>query len=115
MRKALKKLQSDTSAIILEGDKGRSTVILSCEDYFGKCMDQANSPYQFLKKDPTTKIKAKTLKQLKALKDNNFTDNKLYYFLKPTESPKLGFYVQSKIHKPEVPIHPTVSYSGYNT
>ena len=36
-----------------------------------------NGPYQLLKKDPTTKIKTKTLKQLKVLKDNEFNDNKL--------------------------------------
>ena len=35
-----------------------------------------NGPYQLLKKDPT-KIKTKTLKQLKVLKDNEFNDNKL--------------------------------------
>ena len=32
---------------------------------------------QLLKTYPNTKIKAKTLKQLKALKDNKFIDNKL--------------------------------------
>ena len=46
-----------------------------------------NGPYQLLKKDPTTKIKTKTLKQLKVLKDNELIDNKLYYYLKPTDSP----------------------------
>ena len=37
-----------------------------------------NGPYQLLKEDPTTKIKTKTLKQLKVLKDNEFIDNELY-------------------------------------
>ena len=46
-----------------------------------------NGPHQLLKKDPTTKIKAKTLKQLKVLKDNEIIDNKLYYYLKPTDLP----------------------------
>ena len=36
----------------------------------------------YLKKDPTTKIKAKPLKQLKVLKENKFVDNKLYYYPK---------------------------------
>ena len=71
-----------------------------------------NGPYQLLKKDPTTKIKAKTLKQLKILKDNEFIDNKLYYYLKPTDSPAPRFYGQPKIHKPGVPIRPIVSCSG---
>ena len=62
-RKALKELQSDTSIVILPADKGRSTVILNREDYLEKCMDHINNgPYQILKKDPTTKIKTKTLK-----------------------------------------------------
>ena len=42
-----------------------------------------SGPYQLLKRDRTTNIKARTLKQLKALKDNKFIDNKLYYYLKP--------------------------------
>ena len=66
----------------------------------------------YLKKDPTTKVKTKTLKQLKVLKDNEFIDNKLYYYLKPTDSPVPRFYGQPKIHKPGVPIRPIVSYSG---
>ena len=70
-----------------------------------------NDPYKLLKKDPTNKIKAKALKQLKVLKDNEFINNKLYY-LKPTGSPAPRFYGKPKIHKPEVPIRPIVSYSG---
>ena len=112
-RKALNELQSDTSIVILPADKGRSTVILNREGYLEKCMDHINNgPYQLLKKDPTTKIKAKTLKQLKVLKDNEFIDNKLYYYLKPTDSPAPRSFGQPKIHKPGVPIRPIVSYSG---
>ena len=48
----------------------------------------SNGPYQLLKKEPTTKIKTKTLS--KVLKDNKFIDNKLYY-LKPTDSPARKF------------------------
>ena len=66
----------------------------------------------YLKKDPTTKIKTKTLKQLKVLKDNAFIDNKLYYYLKPADSPVPRFYNQPKMHKPQIPIRRIVSYSG---
>ena len=52
------------------------------------------------------------MKQLKVLKDNKFIDNKLYYYLKPTDSPAPRFYGQPKIHKPGVPIRPIDSYSG---
>ena len=71
-----------------------------------------NGPYQLLKKDATAKIKTKTLKQLKVLKDIEFIENKLYYYLKPTDSPAPRFYGQPKIHNPGVPIRPIVSYSG---
>ena len=71
-----------------------------------------NGPYQLLEKNPTTKIKTKTLKQLKLLKDNEFIDTKLYYYLKPTNSPAPRFYDQPKIHKPGVLIRPVVSYRG---
>ena len=92
-RKALKELQSDTSIVILPADKGRSTVILNCEEYLEKCMDHTNNgPYQLLKKHLTTKTKTKTLKQVKALKENEFIDNKLYYYLKPTDSSAARFY-----------------------
>ena len=91
----MKELQSDTSIVILLADKGRSTVILDGKDYLEKYMDQiSNGPYQLLKKDPTTKIKTKALKQLKG---NEFTDNKLYCYRKPTDSSAPRFYGQPKI------------------
>ena len=109
----MKELQSDTLIVILPADKGRSTVILNREDYLEKCMDHRNDgPYQLLKKDPTTKIITKTLKQLKVLKENKFIDNKLYYYLKPTDLPVPRFYGQPKIHKSGVPVCHIVSYSG---
>ena len=108
----MKVLQSDTSIVLLPADKGRSTVILNREDYLEKCMDHINKgPYQLLKKDPSSKIETKILKQLKVLKDNEFIDNKLYYYLKPTDLPAPRFYGQPKIHKPGVPMRRTVSYS----
>ena len=75
--KAFKELQPYTSIVILPADKGRSTVILNSGNYLEKCMNYINNdPYQLLKKDPAAKIKVKTSKQLKALKDNEFTDIK---------------------------------------
>ena len=74
----MKELQSDTSILILPADKGRSSVILNREDYLEKRMDHINNgPYRLLKKNPITKTKVKTLKQLKVLKDNEFIHNKL--------------------------------------
>ena len=71
-----------------------------------KYMDHINNdPYQLLKKDPTTKIKGKTLEQLKALKDNEFIGNNLlHHYLKPTDFLAPRFYGHLKILKPGVVI-----------
>ena len=76
-------------------------------------MDQITMVHiHYIRKDPTTKIRTKKLKQLKALKDKEYIDNKLYYYLKPTDLPTPRLYGQLKIHKPGVPVCPIVSYSG---
>ena len=67
----------------------------------------------YLKKDITTKIKANTLKQLKALRDKESIDNKLYYYLKPTDLPAPRSYGQPKIYKPRVHIRRNISYRGF--
>ena len=55
-------------------------------------MDHTNNiSHQLLKKDPTTKIEAKTLKQIKTLQDKEFIYNKLNY-LKHTDSPAHRFH-----------------------
>ena len=41
-----------------------------------------NGQCELLEKDPTAKVKPKTLKQLNDLKDNKFINNKLYYYIK---------------------------------
>ena len=46
-------------------------------------------------------MRSKPLKQLKGLKDNEFIDNKLNYYLKSTEAAALRLYSLSRI-KPEV-------------
>ena len=66
----------------------------------------------YLKKNSTTKIKAKILKKLNALKNNKFIGNKLSCYLKPSDLRVSRFYGQTQIHKPGVPIHPIVSYNG---
>ena len=57
-------------------------------------------------------MKAKTLKQLKVPKDDDFIGNKLYYYLKLTDSPAPRFYGQQKIHEPGFPTRPNVWYTG---
>ena len=47
----MKKLQPDTSIVILPADNGRSTVTINREDYLRKDIDHINTdPYQLVKK-----------------------------------------------------------------
>ena len=46
------------------------------------------------------------------MKSSEFTDNKLYCYLEPTESPVLALNDQPKIREPGLPIRPAVSCSG---
>ena len=48
---------------------------------------------------------------LKALKDGEYVD-KLYFYLKPANSPNSRFEVQPKLQKPGVSIRHIISYSG---
>ena len=57
-------------------------------------------------------MKANLLKQLKVLKDIDFTGKESYYYLKPTDSLEPRFYCQPKIPQSGVPVHPIISYSG---
>ena len=89
----MKKLQTDTSIVILSAGKCRSTVILNPQDYVEKHLDHLNNcPNELLKADPT-KIKVKTLKQLKALKDNEFIDNENIVMLNLLIRQSLAFMV----------------------
>ena len=89
----MKKLQTDTSIVILSAGKCRSTVILNPQDYVEKHLDYLNNcPNELLKADPT-KIEVKTLKQLKALKDNEFIDNENIVMLNLLIRQSLAFMV----------------------
>ena len=50
--------------------------------------------------------------KLQRLLDRNIIDKELYWKLKFTDSSALRFYGLPKIHKPEIPIRPIVSYTG---
>ena len=74
-------------------------------------IDITNGPYHLLKKDPANKIKANVLKQLKFMKDHGLIDNKLYYYLEPTDS-SLYFMMKQKNHKPVATILSIIPYSS---
>ena len=79
--KTFKELQSDTSILVLQANNGKSTVFVNREDYLAKCMYDINILYSLtIQKISTNKGKAKTLKQSKVLKGNEFIYNKWYFY-----------------------------------
>ena len=64
------------SIVILPSDKDRTIVFLNHEDYVQKYVDHINNDlYQLL---PSSRMKAKTLEELKALKENKFSDSFIF-------------------------------------
>lgn len=91
--------QSDMSIVILPSDKDRTIVFLNHEDYVQKYVDHiSNDLYQLL---PSSRMKAKTLEELKALKENKFSDSFIFIW-----NPLPRLYDQLKMHKS------IASYSG---
>ena len=68
--------------------------------------------YTRIKKDPTAKYKTQLVDKLKALKDEEAIDNKLYRQLYPTTSVVPKFYGLPKVHKPSCPLRPIVASRG---
>ena len=91
--------QSDISIVILPSDNDGTIVFFNHEDYVEKYVDHiSNDLYQLL---PSSRMKAKTLKELKALKENKFSDSFIFIW-----NPLPRLYDQLKMHK-SIP-----SYSG---
>ena len=113
-REALRSLKSDKDITILPADKGRSTVILNTTTYKEKANELLSdtNTYTRIKKDPTAKYKTQLVDKLKALKDEEAIDNKLYRQLYPTTSVVPKFYGLPKVHKPSCPLRPIVASRG---
>ena len=119
---ALENLRKDKDHIIVTTDKGVALVVMDKTEYITKCeaLLQDNSVYQHLAKDTSPTIHKELIKILQDYKNNNFISQTEYTLLRPhgSNSPEARFYGLPKIHKANMPMHPTVSACGtamYNT
>ena len=101
--KTSKKLQSTALVVNLPADKVRSSVIVSGEDY-------SKSPILVTWKRSNQRNQSQDI-ETKTGKENEFIDNKLYYYLKPTDSPTPRVYWSTKIPKSGVLIYIIFSHS----
>ena len=113
-RQALKRLKTDENIVILPADKGRVTVVMDKTDYYDKMDALANDKqtYQVLKRDPTPALQRKLNSKLLDLKKTDAIDIQRYNRLRcrVPQPPKL--YGLPKLHKPNIPMRPIVSFCG---
>ena len=110
--KALKELRRDPSIVILPADKGRATIILNAKDYDNKILNIIGdrNTYKILKADPTPALQNRMNAILLSLKKQEKLSPNLYSLLHSSNGIIPQMYGLPKIHKPDVPLRPIVSF-----
>ena len=110
--KALSQLQKDTSLMILPADKGRATVVMDKESYDNKVTSMLSdtATYKPLPKDPTPSLQRKMNSILLDLHRSGHLSKSRYNKLRSSAGHIPLLYALPKIHKPEVPLRPIVSF-----
>ena len=115
--RALKRLQNDEDIVILPADKGRVTVVMDKTEYFDKMDSLVNDKrtYEELTVNPAPKLQKGLNAKLLELKKRDLLSYNLYHRLRCSapQSPKL--YGLPKLHKPQTPMRPIVSFCGSPT
>ena len=115
--RAFKRLQNDEDIVILPADKGRVTVVMDKTEYFDKMDSLVNDKrtYEELTVNPAPKLQKGLNAKLLELKKRDLLSYNLYHRLRCSapQSPKL--YGLPKLHKPQTPMRPIVSFCGSPT
>ena len=114
---ALRALQQDEGLVILPADKGRMTVLLDREEYDCKMIDilSDESTYKKLVVDPTPSLQRKMNKLLLDLKKEGQLPPGTYDHLRCSSGTIPSIYGLPKVHKPNVPLCPIVSFCSSPT
>ena len=111
---ALRRLRNDKDIVILPADKGHVTVVTDKKDYTDKMDSLVNDKhtYEPLKRDPTPALQRRLNGKLLDLKKTEIIDIQLYYRLRCRVSQSAKLYGLPKLHKPNIPMRPIVSFCG---
>ena len=114
---ALRRLRNDKDIVILPADKGRVTVVMDKKDYTDKMDSLVNDKqtYEPLKRDPTPALQRRLNGKLLDLKKTETIDIQLYYRLRCRVPQSAKLYGLPKLHKPNIPMRPIVSFCGSPT
>ena len=111
-RRAIKSLQQDDHILVLPADKGRATVVIDKVQYDEKMgsllADQKT--YERMNKDPTPGLERKMNAMLLRMKKAGSISDHLYNRLRCSAGRLPLLYGLPKVHKPEVPLRPIVSF-----
>ena len=111
-KKALKNLRDDTNIVITKADKGNCTVIIDKDKYEEKIFKLLNDKdtYVLIKNDLTKNIEGKLNKFIFDLYKIDRLSQKEYFYLRSTDAIVPRIYGLPKIHKPDWPLRPIVSF-----
>ena len=114
---ALKRLKNDKDIVIFPADKGRVTVVMDKEDCADKMDSLVNDKqtYEPLKGDSTPALQRRLNGKLLDLKKTETIDIQLYYRLRCRVPKSAKLYGLPKLHKPNIPMRPIVSFCGSPT
>ena len=110
--KAVRELARDKDVIILPADKGRSTVVMDHSDYSSKmrALLSDHDTYQPVAKDPTSGLERRMNSVLWSLRQKSLLSDGTYRRLRSSAGGVPRLYGLPKIHKPDVPLRPIVSF-----
>ena len=115
--RALKRLRNVDTIVILPADKGRVTVVMDKSEYFDKMnhLVEDRKTYKELDSDPTPALARRLNNKLLELEKKKHLNGYQYKRLRCSapQSPKL--YGLPKLHKPQIPMRPIVSFCGSPT
>ena len=108
----MKQLAGDKDIVILPVDKGRATVVMNRSDYSAKmqAMLDDRDTYQPLSKDPTSSLESKMNHVLLKLRREERPSDRTYDQLRSSAGRVPRLYGLPKIHKPDTPLRPIVSF-----
>ena len=109
---AQKDLANDEEILVLPADKGKATLVMNKTDYDDKMQRMLSDEdiYQPLQKDPTTSLESKMNARLLQLKKCGRLPSDVYSRLRSSAGRVPLLYGLPKVHKPDVPLRPIVSF-----
>ena len=110
-------LKNNPDIYFTKADKSNTTVAMNKTKYIQEAtlMLPDKKTYEPPKKDPTSTIYNKVNNIIKIWKSKNFINEKIAYSLKSSNPLPARFYGLPKIHKPNHPLRPIVSFCGSPT